>query len=78
MIDPLNQAYVKPDEIELDKCNVISPDWRVCRQTFPLKSMHLQQECEARLLKATTAIPLDCSKKITSHNDVTRLRLAHN
>jgi hypothetical protein len=36
MRDTLKQIYVKPDELELDKCKVISPDWHVCvsRQSF--------------------------------------------
>jgi hypothetical protein len=78
MLDTLKQVYVKLDELDLDNCTVISPDWRVCRQIFSLKSTHLHQECEARLLEPTTAIPLDCNKKIISPNDVTWLPLTHN
>jgi hypothetical protein len=58
VVDTLKQVYAKLNEVALDECNVISPDWRVCKQTFPLKSTLLQQECEVRLLESTTAIPL--------------------
>jgi hypothetical protein len=77
MIDILKQVYVKLNELELDECKVISPDWRVCKQIFPLKSTHLHQECEARLLEPTTVIPLDCNKKVVSLNDVTWLPLTY-
>jgi hypothetical protein len=40
MIDTVKQVYVKLNELELDECKVISPDWRICKQTFPLKSTH--------------------------------------
>jgi hypothetical protein len=78
MTDTLKQVYVKLDELELDKCKVILPDWRVCRHKFPLKSTHSRQECEVRLLEPTIAFPLDCNKKIISLNDVTWLPLTHN
>jgi hypothetical protein len=64
----MKQIYVKLNELELDKCKIISLDWRVCKQAFPLKSTHLHQECEARLLEPTTAIPLDCNNKVVSLN----------
>ncbi|PNF43974.1 hypothetical protein B7P43_G00917 [Cryptotermes secundus] len=78
MIDTLKQVYVKLNELELDECKVISPDWRVCKQTFPVKSTHVHQECEVRLLEPTTRIPLDCKRKIISLDDVTWLPLTHN
>jgi hypothetical protein len=78
MIDTLKQVYVKLNELELDECKLISTDWRVCKQTFPLKSTHLHQEWKDRLLEPTTAIPLGCNKKIISFNDVTLLSLTHN
>jgi hypothetical protein len=78
MIETLKQVYVKLNELELDECKVMSPDWRVCKQTFPLKSTYLYQECEARLLEPTTANPLDCNKNIISLNDVSWLPLTHN
>jgi hypothetical protein len=55
ILDALKQMYAKLNEEELRECKVISPDWRVCKQTFPLKSTHLHQECEVRLLEPTTA-----------------------
>jgi hypothetical protein len=78
MIDTLKQVYAKLSELDLDKCKVISPDWRICKQTFPMKSTHLHQECEVRLLDPITSIPLDCNKKIISLNDITWLPLTHN
>jgi hypothetical protein len=50
MRDTMKQMYVKLNELELDEYKIISPDWRVCPQAFPLKSIHLHQECEDRLL----------------------------
>jgi hypothetical protein len=41
MLDALEQMYAKLNEEELDECKVISPDWRVYKQTFALKSIHL-------------------------------------
>ncbi|PNF16823.1 hypothetical protein B7P43_G17022 [Cryptotermes secundus] len=78
MIDTLKQVYVKLNELELDECKVISPDWLVCKQTFPVKSTHVHQECEVRLLEPTTGIPLDSKKKIISLDNVTWLPLTHN
>jgi hypothetical protein len=78
MLDALKQMCAKLNEEELDECKVIWPDWRVCKETFPLKSTHLHQDCEVRLLDPTTAIPLNCNKKIFSLNDVTWSPLTHN
>jgi hypothetical protein len=72
MIDTMKQMYVKLNELELDECKIISPDWRVCKHAFPLKSTHLHQECEARLPEPTRSIPLDCNKDVTL-NDLTWL-----
>jgi hypothetical protein len=69
IVDSMKQVYVKLNDLELDKCKGILPDWHVCKQTFPLKSLHSHQECKAKLLEPTTAIPLDCHKKIIFFND---------
>jgi hypothetical protein len=78
MIDTMKQMYVNLNEQELDECKIISPARRVCTQAFPLKSAHLQQECKDRWLEPTTAIPLDCNKKIVPLNDAIWLPLTQN
>jgi hypothetical protein len=50
----------------------------MCEQIFPLKSTHLHQECEAKLLEPTITIPPDCNKKIITLNEVVCLPLSHN
>jgi hypothetical protein len=44
-------VYVKFSEQALSKCNIISPEWRMCKQVLPLKSTHSHQECEAKVLE---------------------------
>jgi hypothetical protein len=77
MMDTLNQVYFELNKLELCNCKIISPDWRVCEQAFPLKLTHLHQECEARLLQPTVAIPPDCSRKII-YLAIVWLPLTHN
>lgn len=31
IVDSMKQVYVKLNDLELDKCEDISPDWSVCR-----------------------------------------------
>jgi hypothetical protein len=56
MIDTMKQMNVKLNELELDECKIISPDWRVCKQTFPLKSTLLNLVFLFRILGPTRLI----------------------
>lgn len=70
--------YVKLSELELSKCKIISPEWRMCQEVFPLKSTHSHQECEAKLLEPTITIPPDCNRKIITLNEILWPSLSHN
>jgi hypothetical protein len=65
-MDTSRQMYSKLNNIELSELEIISPDRPVFSKTFPLKSTHLHQENEAKLLEPTTAIPPDSNRKIVT------------
>jgi hypothetical protein len=69
-MDILKEMYVKLSELELSKCKIISPQWHMCKEVFPLKSTHLHQECEAKSLEPTITIPTDCNRKIITRNEI--------
>jgi hypothetical protein len=78
LMDTLKQIYAKLSDLQVGKCKTISPELRMCKQVFPLKSKHLHQECEAKLLEPTITIPPDCNKKIITLNEVVWWPLSHN
>jgi len=69
-MDRLIQMYNKLNNLELSALEIISPDWRVFNKIFPLKSTHLHQENEARLLEPTTAVPMNSNRKRVTLNKV--------
>jgi hypothetical protein len=50
----------------------------MCKQTFPLKSIHFHQQCQAKLLEPTISVPLECNRKIVTLNEAVYLLLNHN
>lgn len=64
LIDTVKQYYVKIDKSELDKCKVLTSQWRVCKQNYPIMSSHLHEECEVKMLQHVKEVPLDCSQRI--------------
>jgi hypothetical protein len=78
LMDTLIQMYSKLNNIELSELEIISPDWRVFYKTFPLKSTHLHQENEAKLLEPTTAFPPDSNRKINTLIKVVGLPVSYN
>jgi hypothetical protein len=78
LLDTSKQIYAKLSDLQASKCKTISPELRMCKQAFPLKSTNLYQECEAKLLEPTITIPPDCNKKIITLNEVVWLPLSRN
>jgi hypothetical protein len=78
LMDTLKQMCAKLRDLQVSKCKTVSPELRMCKQVFPLKSTHLHQKCEAKLLEPTITIPPDCNKKIITLNEVVWLPLSHN
>jgi hypothetical protein len=68
LMDILKQMCVKLSDPEASKCKTISPEWLMCKQVFPLKSTHLHQACEAKLLEPIITIPPECNKEIITLN----------
>jgi hypothetical protein len=58
--------HSKRNNLELSELEIVSPDWRVFNKIYPLKSTHLHQENEAKLLEPTTAVPPDSNRKIVT------------
>jgi hypothetical protein len=78
LMDTLKKTYVQLGELDLSMCKIISPDWRMRKQIFPLKSTHFDQECEARLMETIITIPADCNRQIVSLNEVVWLLFSNN
>jgi hypothetical protein len=78
LMDTLKQMYAKLSDLQVSKCKTISPELRMCKQALPLKSTHLHQECEAKLLEPIITIPPDCNKKIITLNEAVWLPLSRN
>lgn len=63
-IDTVKQYYVKIDKLEFNNCKVLTSNWRVCKQSYPILSSHLHEECEAKMLQHVRDIPSDCSQRV--------------
>ena len=67
-MDVAKRYYCKLDENDIGKCKVINDFWMVCKQGYPIKSTHVHEECEAKMLQPVRKIPADCSKRIVALN----------
>jgi len=74
-IDTIRQCYYFSTDQELQVCKETTKQKYVCRQTKPLLSSLMQEECAVRLLKKQKALPSSCEVHyvLLTHNVWTQI-----
>jgi hypothetical protein len=68
-VDQARQYYFLKDEGWIGSCSLLNPKSYVCKQSQPLLSSHLHQNCMVRLLQPRASVPISCDKRIVELSD---------
>jgi len=77
-IDKARQYYFLSDGVWTDTCKLLNPMSYVCKQSDPLLSSHLHENCIVRLLQPRTSVPTICDKRVVELSNSVWTQLANN
>jgi hypothetical protein len=66
------------DDDDLSKCKGTDPQSRICKQTRPLLSSHLEEVCVIKLLQQRSEIPKNCETKLVQIKNTVWTQLDNN
>lgn len=68
LMDTAKRYFTGLGADEMNLCKDVSKTHKVCKQTQPVQLTHLDEECEAQMLKPILSIPGSCSQGIVELN----------
>jgi hypothetical protein len=68
LMDTVKRYFTKLGVDEINGCKTASNVHNICKQSQPVKLIHLDEECEAHMLEHIRSIPAFCSQRIIELN----------
>jgi hypothetical protein len=76
--DETRQYYFGISDSEFEKCKNINGHTKLCKQTHPLLSSHLQESCAVKLLQTRTQFPKNCDTRLVQIKNTLWTQLDNN
>ncbi|XP_046382338.1 uncharacterized protein LOC124153285 [Ischnura elegans] len=66
LLDKSGRYVTKLSREDFADCKLVSANARLCKQTCPLRLVHVLDDCETQLLLSASSISLNCDRRIVS------------